>query len=119
MKNLIIALSFFFALGVNAQTKKSTKAPVTTEVAREKINNELAAAKNVTDLSAFVTLDSQKQAMMQELFTTKFRMIEKDFSSENRKEVARIITGKLEASLDSDTFEKIKANTKLFQSLVN
>lgn len=119
MKNLIIAVSFFFVLGVNAQAKKTTTTPVSTEVASAKVNNELAAAKNVTDLSAFVALDSQKQAMMQELFTTKFRMIERDYSAENKKEVARIITAKLEASLDGTTFEKLKANTKLFQSLVN
>lgn len=125
MKNLIIALSLFFALGANAQAKKAkaTVTPVKTSapavVAAPKLSNEAAAKKNIQDLTAFVTLKPETQASLTELFKTKQRMMTDAGASEERKQiVSEIISRKLEATLEADTFAKVKANTALYQSLI-
>lgn len=118
MKNLIIALSLFFALGANAQTKK---AAVKKQVVTEKVSNEAAAQKNITALAAFTPLKPEMQNMLLELFTTKFRMLNDgtEVTLERKNYVSEVVTRKLEATLDAATFEKIKANKALFQSLTN
>ena len=126
MKNLIIALSLFFALGANAQAKKAkaTITPVktttaTTVAAAPKLTGEAAAKKNIQDLTAFVTLTPEKQASLTELFKTKQRMMTDAGDSAERKQVVSEIIGrKLEATLDSETFAKVKGNNTLYQSLV-
>ena len=40
-------------------------------------------------------------------------------TAEKKADIARIIEAKLEATLDGPTFAKVKANTTLFNSLVN
>jgi hypothetical protein len=123
MKNLITAVCLLFALAANAQTKKINPTKQTTEapVLKEKISNEAAAKKNVTDLNNFTPLTPERQAVFQELFTTKFKMLNDngDLSSERKAYVSQIIARKIEASLDAPTFEKVKANTTLFSSLIN
>ncbi|MGK4567135.1 hypothetical protein [Flavobacterium sp. 3HN19-14] len=123
MKNLIIALSLFFALGANAQAKKAkaTAAPAKAIPATvaPKLTGEAAAKKNIQDLAAFVTLTPEKQASLTELFVTKQRMMTEAGASAERKEVVSEIIGrKLEATLDGETFAKVKANTTLYQSLI-
>ncbi|MDI1257283.1 MAG: hypothetical protein PSV16_14410 [Flavobacterium sp.] len=123
MKNLIIALSLFFALGANAQAKKAIVTPVKTPapavVAAPKLSNEAAAKKNIQDLTAFVTLKTETQASLTELFKTKQRMMTEAGDSAERKQiVSEIISRKLEATLEADTFAKVKANTTLYQSLI-
>ena len=124
MKNLIIALSLFFALGANAQAKKAkaTVVPaktISTPAVAPKLSNEAAAKKNIQDLNAFVTLTPEKQASLTELFVTKQRMMTDAGDSADRKKiVSEIIERKLEATLDGPTFTKVKANTALYQSLI-
>jgi len=123
MKNLIIALSLFFALGANAQAKKTApaKPAAAKPVVASRIPNDEAAKKNVADLSNFITLTDERKAVFQELFTTKYRMLlnNGELSAERKVYVSQIIERKIEASLDAETFQKVKANTVLFQSLIN
>ena len=124
MKNLILALSLVFALGANAQTKKTVpvKAPKTVVAApKVKISDEDAAKKNLADLNSFTTLTPEKQAVFLELFNTKFRMLHKngELTPERKTYVSQVISRKIEGSLDAQTFEKVKANTTLYQSLIN
>lgn len=123
MKNLIIALSVFFALGANAQAKKAVvkKAPVAVQqAAPAKLTNDDAAQKDVNDLNAFTPIKPGKQADLLGLFKTKRKMLDRVGDSPERKEVIyKSIEAKLEASLDGPTFEKIKANTALFQQLTH
>src|SRR6187402_334114 len=124
MKNLIIALSLFFALGANAQAKKAkaSVAPAKTITApvatAPKLSNEEAAKKNIQDLTAFVTLTPEKQASLTELFKTKQRMMTEAGTAERKQIVSEIISRKLEATLDGDTFTKVNSNTALYQSLI-
>jgi hypothetical protein len=124
MKNLIIAFSLFFAFGANAQAKKATttKTAVKTEVVKAKLTNAEAAQKNLNDLNAFTPLSTNLQNNLLELFNTKYKMLAEGgtgLSPERKQYIGEIIAHKLEASLDGPTFEKVKNNTALFQSLIN
>lgn len=117
MKNLIVALALFFAVGLNAQTQKTVTKPA---VAPKTATPEMAAKKNVTDLVAFTPLNAQTQASLQELFTTKYKMLTEsgELSAERKSIVSQSIDLKLQSILDVNTYEKVKANAKLYDSLI-
>lgn len=123
MKNLIVALGLFFGLAGTAQIKKAmqNKPVAENKVVAVATSNVDAAKKNVADLNAFTPLKPEMKAVLLELFTTKYRMLNDSGSlSEERKTiVAQTIDRKLEATLDGATYEKVKSNAKLFKSLVN
>ena len=123
MKNLIVALGLFFGLAGTAQIKKivQNKPAVNNKTVASTLSNADAAKKNLADLNAFTPLKPEMKAVLLELFTTKYRMLNESGSlSEERKTiVAQTIAHKLEATLDGTTFEKIKSNATLFKSLVN
>ena len=120
MKNLLLALSLFFAVGINAQTKKNV---VKAQVVSVKISDAEKAKKNVSDLNAFTPIEIGTQNILLELFTTKYKMFaeggSEGLSPERKSIVSSVIERKLEATLDGVIFEKIKSNTVLFKSLVN
>ena len=119
MKNLIIALALFFAIGANAQTQKTTTTKTKT-VTTTKLSPEMAAKKNVADLVAFTPLNAQTQASLQELFTTKYKMLTEggELSAERKSILSESIGLKMQSILDANTYEKVKANTKLYDSLI-
>jgi len=123
MKNLILALGLFFGLSGTAQIKKvvQSKPTAQNQVAAPTTANVVAAQKNVTDLNAFTPLKPDMKAVLFELFTTKYKMLNnsESLSEEGKKIVAQTIEHKLEATLDDATYEKVKSNAKLFKSLVN
>lgn len=121
MKNLIIALSLFFAIGAVAQTKKSSKTAIKkVEVQKELPSPEVGALKNITDLEKFTPLKPEMKVMLQELFKTKYYMLKDAGDSAERKGiVSKSIEAKLQSTVDGATFNKIKANKVLFESLVN
>ncbi|AWI24537.1 hypothetical protein [Flavobacterium pallidum] len=124
MKNLIIAFSLFFAVGASAQAKKqltpAKATPKAAVVAAPKLTNLEKAQKNVADLNAFIPLSAEKQATFTELFTTKYKMLEGAGDSADRKQIISYqIARKIEASIDAESFEKIKSNETLFQKLTN
>lgn len=123
MRNLIVALGLFFGLAGTAQIKKSVQNKPTTnnKVVIATPSNVELAKKNVADLNAFTPLKPEMKAVLLELFTTKYKMLNDSGSlSEERKTiVAQTIEHKLEATLDGPTYEKVKSNAKLFKNLVN
>ena len=122
MKNLIIALSLLFAVSASAQAKKAAPAKaVKTEVVKAKLSNEEAARKNVQDLNAYAPINEVQQTNLQMLFTTKYKWLNEngELSAERKAYIADIIGKKLEATLQGPTYEKVKANTALYNSLVN
>jgi UDP-N-acetylglucosamine 2-epimerase len=123
MKNLIVALGLFFGLAGTAQIKKVVQNKLTAQnqVVAPTTANVVAAQKNVADLNAFTPLKPEMKAVLLELFTTKYRMLNDSgsLSEESKTVVAQTIEHKLEATLDGATYEKVKSNAKLFKSLVN
>lgn len=123
MKNLIFTVSLIFVLGASAQSKKpaAKTAVVPKKAATVKVSNEAAAEKNLADLSAFTALQPEMKAMLLELFTTKHRMLTEsgELSAERKTTVARIISAKLEGTLDPAVYAKVKTNTTLYTSLTN
>jgi hypothetical protein len=121
MKNLIVALSLLLGVTVSAQIKKQ-QAPkaVVSSIKSTASNPEEAGTKDIISLESFVALTAEKRAMLQELFTTKHRMYNDigGQSIERDKMVAESIASKLESSLDSPTYDKIKRNKALFTKLV-
>ena len=76
--------------------------------------------KNINDVIKFVPLNPATREMLQELFITKYYMLKDAGDSAERKSiVTQSITSKLQSSLDAATFNKIKSNKVLFESLVN
>ena len=118
MKNIIVVLALFFAIGINAQTKKATR---TETVSTAKLTPEMAATKNVTDLSAFTPLDSKTSALMQNVFISKYDALfnNSNLSAERKSALSESISSQMESVLGKTTFEKVKANTKLYDSLIN
>ena len=123
MKNLIIALSLFFAIGATAQAPK--KPIKTTQSSLKSVQYkpstpEEGAKKNMFDLEKFVVLNAESKTLLLELFTTKYKMLNEanDMSAERRNIISQSITNKMQSCVDATTFEKIKANKVLFESLV-
>lgn len=121
MKNLIVALSLFFVIGAVAQTKKPLKTPIKKiEVQKAPETPEIGALKNISDLEQFMPLKPEMREMLQQLFQTKYYMLKDAGDSAERKSiVAQSITAKLQSTVDNATFNKIKANKVLFESLIN
>lgn len=123
MKNLIVALGLFFGLAGTAQIKKvvQNKPTAQNQVVAETASYTEVAKKNVADLNAFTPLKPEMKAVLLELFTTKYKMLNDSGSLSNERKIiiAQTIERKLEATLDGATFQKVKANTKLLSSLVN
>jgi hypothetical protein len=119
MKKLIVAgiLVVSFSLSATAQSKKVNTTPVKSEMTL--MTPEFAAQKNVTDLTAFVSVNPEMKAILLELFSTKYRMFSSDSSEQNKSFVSQVISKKLEATLDAATYKKVRENETLFQSLIN
>lgn len=122
MKNLIIAASVFFAIGATAQTKKPVQAQQTlkTEVVSPvKLSPEEAGKKDAANLAAFITVSPEMLVRLEHLFKTKHKMLANELTAERKQIVAQTIEKKLESSLPGPDFEKLKGNTKLYQTLIN
>ncbi len=115
-------MTLLCTLGAVAQTKKATPSPVVkTAIVAEKLSPNEAAEKNVNDLNAFSPLSNDQKALLLGLFKTKHEMLldADQYSAERKAVLAQNIASKMESVLPADVMKKVKANTMLFQSLVN
>lgn len=122
MKNLIVALSLLFAVSVSAQAKKQTTYKVVAgSVKYTPSTPEQDGLKNITELEKTISLNPDQKAMLQELFTTKYRMLTENgvLSVERKNIISDAIASKLASSVDAGTLSKIKANKALYSSLIN
>lgn len=121
MKNLIIAASLFFAIGATAQTKKSvpSQTAAANVVSPVKLNAEEAGKKDAANVAAFVTVSPESLVKLEQLFKTKHKMLDGDLSTERKQIISKSIEKKLESIIYGADMEKLKANTKLYQSLIN
>ena len=120
MKKIIIAsfLMFSFSVSVNAQSKKKTVVAVTKEVVS--LTPEQAAKKDAVAISEFLGLDENLRTAFTGLFEMKHNVMQSSTETfESRKEMSRIVGLKIEATIDSNQLEKLKANTVLYNQLLS
>ena len=120
MKKIIIACFLMLAVSVtaNAQNKKETTADVSKEVV--KLTPAEAGKKDGVAISQFLGLDENLTIAFCNLFEMKHEvMLSATETNESKKEMSRIVGLKIEASIDSERFEKLKANTALYNQLLS
>lgn len=120
MKKIIIACFLMLAVSVtaNAQNKKKTTGDVSKEVV--KLTPAEAGKKDGVAISQFLGLDENLTIAFCNLFEMKHEvMLSATETNESKKEMSRIVGLKIEASIDSERFEKLKANTSLYNQLLS
>jgi hypothetical protein len=120
MKKIIIAgfLMFSFSVSVNAQSNKKTVKVETNEVVI--LTPEQAAKKDALAISEFLGLDENLRTAFTGLFEMKHNVMQSSSETvESRKEMSRIVGLKIEATIDSNQLEKLRANTVLYNQLLS
>jgi hypothetical protein len=120
MKKIIIAgfLMFSFSVSVNAQSNKKTVKVETNEVVI--LTPEQAAKKDAVAISEFLGLDENLRTAFTGLFEMKHNVMQSSSETvESRKEMSRIVGLKIEATIDSNQLEKLRANTVLYNQLLS
>lgn len=120
MKKIIIAvlIMFSFSQSVNAQSNKKT---VVAETKKDVIlTPEQAAKKDALAISEFLGLDENMKIAFAGLFEMKHNIMQgSSETTDSRREMSRIVGFKIEASIDSNQLEKLKANTALYDQLLS
>lgn len=120
MKKIIIACFLMLAVSItaNAQNKKKTSNTETKEVV--KLTPEQAGKKDGVAISKFLGLDENLTVAFYGLFQMKHQVMQSTTeTNDSKKEMSRIVGLKIEASLDSNQLEKLKANTALYNQLLS
>jgi hypothetical protein len=120
MKKIIIAgfLMFSFSVSVNAQSNKKTVKVETNEVVI--LTPEQAAKKDALAISEFLGLDENLRTAFTGLFEMKHNVMQSSSETvESRREMSRIVGLKIEATIDSNQLEKLRANTVLYNQLLS
>lgn len=120
MKKIIIVvlIMFSFSQSVNAQINKKT---VVAETKKDVIlTPEQAAKKDALAISEFLGLDENMKIAFAGLFEMKHNIMQSSSeTTDSRREMSRIVSFKIEASIDSNQLEKLKANTALYDQLLS
>ena len=120
MKKIIIAsfLMFSFSITVNAQSKKKIVVAETEEVVN--LTPEEAAKKDALAISEFLGLDENLKTALTGLFEMKHNVMQNSSETvEGRREMSRIVGLKIEATIDANQLEKLRANTALYNQLLS
>jgi hypothetical protein len=120
MKKIIIAsfLVFSFSVSVNAQSKKKAAVANAKEVVI--LTPEQEAIKDAVAICEFLGLDENLRTAFTGLFEMKHNVMQSSSETvESRKEMSRIVGLKIEATIDSNQLEKLKANTALYNQVLS
>lgn len=120
MKKIIIASFLMLAFGgaMSAQSKKKVDATPKKEVVI--LTPEQAAQKDGLAISEFLGLDETLKTAFVGLFEMKHQVMQNSSETvEGRREMSRIVGLKIEATIDSNQLEKLKANTGLYNQLLS
>jgi len=105
-------------LTANAQNKKKTTTVESKEVV--KLTPAEAGKKDGLAISEFLGLDNNLTIAFNGLFEMKHEVMQNpNETNESKKEMSRIVGLKIEASIDSNQLEKLKANTTLYNQLLS
>ena len=120
MKKIIIACFLILAVSItaNAQNKKKTTDAETKEVV--KLTPEQAGKKDGVAISQFLGLNENLTIAFCGLFEMKHQVMQSATeTNDSKKEMSRIVGLKIEATIDSERLEKLKANTALYNQLLS
>jgi len=120
MKKVIIACFLMLAVSLtaNAQNKKKTTTAETKEVV--KLTPAEAGEKDGVAIAQFLSLDENMKVAFCGLFEMKHQVMQSATeTNESKKEMSRIVGLKIEASMDYERLEKLKANTALYNQLLS
>ncbi|MSP84580.1 MAG: hypothetical protein EXR18_01960 [Flavobacteriaceae bacterium] len=120
MKKIIIVgfLMFSFSVSINAQSKKKTVVAETKEIVN--LTPAQAGEKDGVAIAQFLGLDENMKVAFCGLFEMKHQVMQSATeTNESKKEMSRIVGLKIEASIDYERLEKLKANTALYNQLLS
>ena len=120
MKKIIIAglLMFSFSVSVNAQSKKKAAVASPKEVVI--LTPEQAGKKDAVAICEFLGLDENLKTAFTGLFEMKHNVMQSNTETvESKKEMSRIVGLKIEATINSNQLEKLRANTGLYNQLLS
>lgn len=102
----------------NAQNKKKTTSAQTKEVV--KLTPAEAGKKDGIAISQFLGLDENLTVAFCNLFEMKHQVMQNPTeTNDSKKEMSRIVGLKIEATIDSEKLEKLKANSALYNQLLS
>lgn len=109
MRKLIAIVALFFAFTVSTQAQE----------AKKEANPQALAKEEAHKLQEFLALDGVKTEDFYRLFETKHMRSQDMKTAEDKAQLKTIIAAKIDASLDADQLQRLKANTKLYEDLLN
>ena len=117
MKKIValIVLGLGFTLSTYAQVDNKAQ---TKEVVKENLSPAEAAKKDAAAFAKFFDLNETREQDFQRLFQMKHKIMQdQNASFERKKEMVRIVSAKIAASIDSNQLEKLKANDALYKQM--
>lgn len=108
MKKIVAIFTFLMAFGISANAQDKKMSP------------ESAARKDAVELTDYLKLNSTEQESFVKLFQMKHEMLsDPNMGAERKKEMSVIIEKKIEATLDGNQMEKLRANPELLKKLTH
>lgn len=107
MKKLIAVLTLFLAFGFSANAQEG-----------KKMNADEAAKADVVRLAELVPLQGTQEQDFIRLFVMKHNILnDASASQEKKKEITRIVDGKIRATLNAEQIQRLEANPDAFAKL--
>ena len=111
MKKIIASLVFLlaFTVSINAQDNNQNK----------KVSNQELAKSDAFDVAKLLGLDKTLTESFERLFEMKQEILNNPNASEERKkEMVRIVGLKIDATLDANQIQKLKANKTIYNKVI-
>ena len=109
MRKLIAVVALFFAFTISTQAQE----------AKKEANPQALAKQEAHKLQDFLALDGEKTKNFYRLFENKHKRAQQMETAEEKAKLRTIIQAKIDASLDADQLQRLKANTELYEDLLN
>jgi len=120
MKKIIIACFLVLAFNITANAQNQKKATYSESKEVVKLTPAEAGKKDGLAISEFLGLDNNSTIAFTGLFEMKHEVLQSpNETNQSKKEMSRIVGMKIEASIDSNQLEKLKANTALYNQLLS
>lgn len=106
----IFTLMCAFTFSANAQEKKTAEST--------KINAQVEAKKDASDLASLLKLNDTQTNDFYRLFEMKYQILQENLSADRKNILAQDIEAKIRATLNADQMKTLEAKKELFSKLV-